>query len=476
MILTVMEHLSMMKSPPVAIIGGGLAGCEAALQLAKRNIPVTLYEMKPLKRSPAHHSNNLAEVVCSNSFGNLQRSTASGLLKEELRLLDCQLIHTADSLAVPAGNALAVDRERFADAITQQIESMPCITRVAADITELPTDADFIIIATGPLTSPGLTETLQKLLNQQQLYFFDAAAPIIVRDSVNFDVAFYQNRYDKSADETDESGSYINCPLNKEEYLRLINHILSAEKTPLKEFEAQQAEFFESCLPIEVLASRGIDTPRYGPMKPVGIEDPRTGERPYAVIQLRQDNREGTLYNMVGFQTNLKWSAQKEMLRMIPGLEDAEVVRYGVMHRNTFINSPQVLQPTMQLRQSPHVLIAGQLTGVEGYTESIASGLMASLTVVQCLTGSTPLPLPTETMMGALFQYITRSEAKHFQPINSNWGILPSLPKPIRDKKARNAQLAGRALDALKRFITEQPQLGLQPPAVAGLAVQPTTC
>lgn len=464
----------MTQTPQIAIIGGGLAGSEAALQLAKRAIPTTLYEMKPVRRSAAHHADTLAEIVCSNSFGNLQRSTATGLLKAELQRLDCQLLQTALAMAVPAGNALAVDREAFSQAITARIDSSPHITRIAADVTELPPDADTVIIATGPLTSPGLTATLQTLLQQQQLYFFDAAAPIVTRDSINFDIAFTQNRYDQSVQEGDESGSYINCPLDKEQYLRLLDFIRQAETIELKSFEKESASFFESCLPIEVIASRGTDTLRYGPMKPVGIVDPHTGKQPYAVIQLRQDNRAGTLYNMVGFQTNLKWGAQKEMLRLIPGMENAEVVRYGVMHRNTFLNSPEVLEPTMQLRQHPHLLVAGQLTGVEGYTESIAAGLMASLSVVQALHGNAPAPLPTETMMGALFAYITRREAKHFQPINSNWGILPPLASPIRDKRARNAKLAERALESLERFIASQPGLGLPASAVAPPTAVPT--
>lgn len=459
----------MPDTPRIAVIGGGLAGSEAALQLANRQIPVVLYEMKPVKRSPAHHSDHLAEIVCSNSFGNLQPSTASGLIKEELCLLDCQLIQMAKRLAVPAGNALAVDREHFAQAITEKIDQHPYITRIAEDVTEIPADADYVIIATGPLTSPGLVATLQTLLEQQQLYFFDAAAPILVRDSINFDIAFYQNRYDQSASTAgsdNNTGSYINCPLNKDEYLALVNHLVKAEKTELKSFEQQDAKYFESCLPVEVLASRGTDTLRYGPMKPVGIEDPRIGRRPYAVIQLRQDNREGTLYNMVGFQTNLKWGEQKILInQLIPGLENAEVVRYGVMHRNTFINSPTVLQPTMQLRKHPHILVAGQLTGVEGYTESIASGLTAALSVVQLLQSRSPKLYPEESMMGALFRYITRPEAKTFQPINSNWGILPPLPQTIRDKKQRNLQLADRAVNAMTGFTGQYgPMLGLPQP------------
>ncbi len=451
----------MNSRPKIAIIGGGLAGSEVALQLAKRHIPVDLYEMKPLRRSPAHHNDNLAEIVCSNSFGNLQLTTASGLLKEELRLLECQLIQIADRLAVPAGNALAVDRDSFAAEVTRQVESSPWIHRISQAVECIPEDADYVIVATGPLTSPKMAESLQKLVRQDQLYFFDAAAPILVRDSINFDIAFYQNRYNKSSHseiEGDE-GSYINCPLNQEEYDNLITFILEAQKTDLKAFEKENASFFESCLPIEVIASRGKDTLRFGPMKPVGITDPRTGERPYAVVQLRQDNREGTLYNMVGFQTNLKWGEQKTMIQMIPGLEHAEVVRYGVMHRNTYLNSPSLLNPTMQLREYPNILIAGQLTGVEGYTESIAAGLMASLSVYSLIKGQAPQALPGETMMGALFQYITRTEAKNFQPINSNWGILPALDKRIRDKRMRNTLLAERALESMRAFISGRPDL-----------------
>ncbi len=461
----------MSQHPKIIIIGGGLAGSEAALQLAKRHIPVTLYDMKPLKRSPAHHSDTLAEIVCSNSFGNLQPSTASGLLKQELRTLDCQLIQLADRIAVPAGNALAVDRDQFTREVTRLVDESPWITRESADITDIPPDADYVIIATGPLTSPGLVDTLQRLLNQKQLYFFDAAAPIIVRDSINFDIAFYQNRYNKSAQTEgsteesprDDEGSYINCPLDKAQYEALIDFILSSEKSELKDFEASDTRFFESCLPIEELARRGKDTPRYGPMKPVGIVDPRTGKRPYAVIQLRQDNLAGTLYNIVGFQTNIKWGPQKEMIQMIPGLEQAEVVRFGVMHRNTFLNSPEVLNPTMQLRTYPHILIAGQLSGVEGYTESIASGLRASLSVVQALHGESPTPYPTECMMGALFEYITRPGVKHFQPINSNWGILPALEPPIKDRAVRNERLRENAEKALNQYLISTPVLGRQP-------------
>lgn len=465
MIISTKQGKTMKNKAQVAIIGGGLAGCEAALQLAQKGIQVRLYEMKPEKRSPAHHNNNLAEIVCSNSFGNLQISTATGLLKAEMAMLNCQLLQIAKNLAVPAGNALAVDRETFSQTVTERINAEPNIERINGDQTSIPTDVDYCIIATGPLTSPGLTQTLQGLLQQEQLYFFDAAAPIVVKDSIDFSKAFFQNRYDQSASETTEGteGSYINCPLDKEQYQALIQHILQAEKSELKDFEKGSTHFFESCLPIEVLASRGEDTPRFGPMKPVGIVDPNTGKRPYAVIQLRQDNAEGSLYNIVGFQTNLKWGEQKTMLSLIPGLENAEVIRYGVMHRNTFINSPQVLLPTMQLKNHPQIFIAGQLSGVEGYTESIAAGLMASLNVSECIKGKQPLSLPLDTMMGALFGYITRPEAKNFQPINSNWGILPSIEPRIKDKAKRNQQLAERAQKSLTQFISSQNEAIAQP-------------
>jgi methylenetetrahydrofolate--tRNA-(uracil-5-)-methyltransferase len=389
-------------------------------------------------------------------MGNLQPTTASGLLKAELNLMDCQLLAIARLHAVPAGNALAVDREGFAQAVTQKIDESPYITRIAADVQVLPDDAAYTIIATGPLTSPGLAHTLEQMLNHQPLYFFDAAAPIVTHESVNMDVAFLQNRYQRSmsaqggTDEQTDEGAYINCPLDKAQYQTLREAILGAEKIPLKDFETGDTRFFESCLPIEVLAVRGEDTMRYGPFKPVGIIDPKTGKRPYAVVQLRRDNREGTLYNLVGFQTNMRWSDQKKAIQHIPGLADADIVRYGVMHRNTFLNSPHVLLPTMQLREHPRVLVAGQLTGVEGYTESIASGLMAAWTVSRLLSGQSPRALPLDTMMGALFAYITRPDVVNFQPINSNWGIMPPLETPIRDKVERHTAMAQRSLDTIK--------------------------
>lgn len=444
----------------ITVIGAGLAGSEAALQLAKRGFSVQLFDMKPEKRSPAHHSDNLAEIVCSNSFGSQNTEedvTASGLLKDEMARMGCELLKIARGVALPAGKALAVDRERFAEEVTARVKAEPLIEFIPRDVESLPEDVGAILIATGPLTSPGLVTTISKLLEREQLYFFDAASPIIARDSINFDVAFFQDRYNKG-EATETGGSYINCPLEKPHYEALLNILLTGEKTELKDFEKESASYFESCLPVEVLASRGPQTLRYGPMKPVGINDPRTGRWPYAVVQLRQDNAEGTLYNMVGFQTNLKWGIQKEMIQLIPGLENAEVVRFGVMHRNTYIHSPEVLQPTLQLKKHPHIFFAGQLTGTEGYTESIATGMLAGINMGRLVSGEEPLTPPRETMLGALLHYITRPEAiqQSFQPINSNWGILPPLPEgsfPRRDKKARNRLYANRSKETLEAFL-----------------------
>jgi methylenetetrahydrofolate--tRNA-(uracil-5-)-methyltransferase len=452
---------SLSSSAEVAIIGGGLAGTEAAFQLANRGFKVRLHDLKPLKRSPAHHSNHLAEIVCSNSFGSMGAS-ASGLLKEELRRLGSVLIEIATDCAVPAGQALAVDRERFAERVTQRIHQHPNIHFVGGDITDIPQDVRHTLIATGPLTSEGLTATLGTLLNRQNLYFFDAAAPIIAKDSINFETAFIADRYNKNLSQQAEA-SYINCPLTKEEYDGLVNFINQAERTEMKAFESealQKTKFFESCMPIEEMARRGAETLRYGPMKPVGLDDPRTGRWPYAVVQLRQDNTEGTLYNMVGFQTNLKWGAQKEMIQRIPGLEQAEVVRYGVMHRNTFLHSPEVLHPTLQMKLHPTIWVAGQLTGTEGYSESVATGLWAGLNIARSLEGKEPLSLPRETMLGALLHYITREEAigQAFQPINSNWGILPEWSERLKDKKERAARHRTRSLNALETFLSHSPE------------------
>ena len=446
-------------SPRLHVIGAGLAGSEAALQLAHHGFDVTLHDMKPEKRSAAHHSNDFAEIVCSNSLGSQGDATASGLLKLEMDLLGCQLLPIARAHAVPAGKALAVDREGFSAAVTETIRQHPRITFAPGDVTELSAGADAVLIATGPLTSPGLVATIGQLLQREQLYFFDAAAPIIERDSIDFNIAFYQDRYQSEGGEAAaESGnSYINCPLEKDDYNALVETLLTAEKTELKDFEKESAKYFESCMPVEVIASRGHNTLRFGPMKPVGIVDPRTGRWPYAVVQLRQDNAEGTLYNLVGFQTNLKWGAQKAMIQQIPGLANAEVVRYGVMHRNTYIHSPEVLRPTLQLKNHPNIFFAGQLTGTEGYTESIATGLLAARNMMRLVQGEDPTVPPRETMLGALLHYITREEAigKSFQPINSNWGILPELSEAAalrRDKKARNARYVARALSAMQAF------------------------
>ncbi|MBY0403837.1 MAG: methylenetetrahydrofolate--tRNA-(uracil(54)-C(5))-methyltransferase (FADH(2)-oxidizing) TrmFO, partial [Cyanobacteria bacterium] len=395
----------------------------------------------------------------SNSFGSQGTATASGLLKLEMMVLNCKLLQIAESVAVPAGKALAVDRDQFSTRVTEAIQAHPLIEMIPEECHTIPSDSEITLFATGPMTSPGLIETFGTLLNQKQLYFFDAAAPIIVRDSIDFDIAFFQDRYGE--EKQSEIKSYINCPLSEDEYKALLDKLLTAERTELKDFEAQDAKYFESCLPVEVIASRGPETLRFGPMKPVGLIDPRTGKSPHAVVQLRQDNQEGTLYNMVGFQTNLKWGVQKEMIQMIPGLENAEVVRYGVMHRNTFINSPEVLLPTLQLKKAPNLFFAGQLTGTEGYTESIATGLFAALNIANLVMDRPAEALPKETMLGALLAYITRPEAigESFQPINSNWGILPALPpgslSKKKDKITRNKLYAERSLETIKTWFQQ---------------------
>ncbi|MFN8614431.1 MAG: methylenetetrahydrofolate--tRNA-(uracil(54)-C(5))-methyltransferase (FADH(2)-oxidizing) TrmFO [Vampirovibrionales bacterium] len=449
----------------VAVVGAGLAGSEAALQLAHAGFPVTLYDIKPHSTSPAHHEPTFAEIVCSNSLGSLQPSAATGQLKNELRQLGCYLLALAQSVAVPAGNALAVDRNAFSNRVTQTLYEHPNITLVCEEVTQLP-PADIVIIATGPLTTPALAQTISQLIQRQQLFFFDAASPIVTFDSIDMNIAFFQDRYNKTlahatTPNADTPGSYINCPLNQSQYETLVNFLNTAEKVPLKDFE-QTTHFFESCVPVDELARRGMQTLRYGPLKPKGLHNPHPGtEKPYAVVQLRQDNLEGTLYNLVGFQTNLKWGPQAEMIRLIPGLEAADVVRYGVMHRNTYLHSPEVLQPTLQLKKHPHVFIAGQLTGTEGYTESIATGLWAGQNAIRLLQSHQPLTLPKETMLGALLHYITRPEAcgKDFQPINSNWGIVPPLSnvsrKMLKDKQAKGRLLADQANQSLAQWLTQ---------------------
>lgn len=442
----------------LAIIGAGLAGSEAALQLARLGLDVTLYDIKPQQRTAAHHNPDCAEIVCSNSLGSQSDTSASGLLKAELALLACQLLALARQVAVPAGQALAVDRDGFARAVTERLEAEPRIHRVCAELSDCPAGADLTLIATGPLTTPALADTLARWTGRAHLAFFDAASPIVATDSINREIAFTQDRYDNERQHTGgtlATPSYLNCPLDRAQYAALRDCLLSAERTELKAFEREAATgkpcYFESCLPIEVLAERGVDTMRYGPLKPVGLEDPRTGKRPYAVVQLRRDNLAGTLYNLVGFQTNLKWGAQQAMIRLIPGLEQAEIVRYGVMHRNTYLHAPDALLPTLQLRARPDVFIAGQLTGTEGYTEAIATGLLAAHNMARLATGQTLLCLPPDTMLGALMAYITRPEAVggKFQPINSNWGILPPLSAPVRDKRARQQAFRARALASM---------------------------
>ena len=410
----------------VNVIGAGLAGSEAALQLAKRGIKVNLYEMRPVKSTGAHKTEKFAEFVCSNSLGSADCSNASGLLKKEMELLGGELIKIAYECKVPAGGALAIDRELFSSTVTKKIEENEFINVIREEVTSIPQGPT--IMASGPLTSDVLSDSIKEFTESEHLHFFDAIAPIVEKDSINFDIAFYASRYDKG------EASYINCPMNKEQYEKFYEILINAPKIELKEFE-KGAKFFESCLPIEVLASRGVDTLRFGPMKPVGLVDKRTGDENYAVVQLRQDNSAKTLYNLVGFQTNLKWGAQKELLQSIPGLENVNIVRYGVMHRNTFINSPRILNASLQTRKRADLFFAGQLTGTEGYTESIASGLLAGINMAKYLNGEQLVVLPKETMLGALTNYITDENHDKFQPINSNWGILTPLELPKKERK-----------------------------------------
>lgn len=449
----------------IIVIGGGLAGCEAAYQIAKRGIKVKLYEMKPYKFSPAHANADLAEIVCSNSFKSNLHTNACGVLKEELRILDSLLIKIADETSVPAGQALAVDREKFAQKVTTEIENNSNIEVIRQEIGENGLTLkeliknNIVVIATGPLTSDNLSKEILELTGQEDLHFYDAAAPIISKDSIDFNIAFWGNRYEqerpkeenveewkekiKQCKEIDKS--YINLPLNKEEYEKFWNELVSAEVVELHQFE--KSEIFEGCMPVEVMAKRGMDTLRYGPLKPMGFTDLRTGYRPYAVVQLRQDNEEGTLYNMVGFQTNLKFGEQKRVFSMIPGLENAEFMKYGVMHRNTFINSTKLLDNTYNLKSNNNIFFAGQITGVEGYVESISSGLVAGINAANMILGKSKKQFPKETVIGALAKYIS-TENEKFQPMNANFGILPELDgEKIRDKKLRYTKLADRALE-----------------------------
>ncbi|MBZ0304596.1 MAG: methylenetetrahydrofolate--tRNA-(uracil(54)-C(5))-methyltransferase (FADH(2)-oxidizing) TrmFO [Anaerolineae bacterium] len=427
------------------VIGGGLAGTEAAWQAAQLGIETILYEMRPQKQTPAHRTQHLAELVCSNSLGSDLPDRASGLLKNELRRMGSLLLDCADRAAVPAGGALAVDRDVFAQAVENAIENHPLITLKREEVTAIPDEP--AIVATGPLTSEGLAKEIEKLVGQESLYFYDALAPLVNAESINMDIAFRASRYERGED---ADGDYINCPLNKEEYEHFVDALLAGETIELRDFERDDPRFFEGCLPVEQIARRGRESLAFGPLRPVGLTDPRTGRRPYAVVQLRQDNLAGTLYNMVGFQTNLKWPVQKEIFRLIPGLENATFDRLGQMHRNTFINSPVLLDATMQFRHRENLWFAGQITGVEGYVGNIGTGLLAGKNAARALLGAPQLVLPPVTMMGALCHYVAHAEASHFQPMKANFGILPVLENPPKGKRERAAAYAERALKALE--------------------------
>ena len=446
----------------ITIIGGGLAGSEAAYQIAKRGIKVKLYEMKPDKFTEAHSNKNLAEIVCSNSFKSNLHTNACGLLKEELRKLDSLLIKIADETQIPAGQALAVDRELFSQKVTEELEKNPLIEIIHQEVTEIEKIAEkgIVIIATGPLTSDGLSKEISKITGEDKLHFYDAAAPIVTKESIDFNIAFFGNRYEqeKGKEETiddwkerlhKQEASYINLPMNKDEYEKFVEELINAEVITLHEFEKR--EIFEGCMPVEVMAKRGKDTLRYGPLKPVGFDDPRTGKRPYAVIQLRQDNELGTIYNIVGFQTNLKYGEQKRVFGMIPGLQNAEFVKYGVMHRNTYINSTKLLDNTYNFKDNKNIYFAGQITGVEGYVESISSGMVSALNAVTQIKNESKIEFSNLTMIGALAKYISTPNDK-FQPMNANFGIVPELPKRIKDKKIKYGMLADRAIENLKIY------------------------
>lgn len=426
----------------VIVIGAGLAGSEAAWQLAEAGIKVELYEMRPQVKSPAHHTEKFAELVCSNSLRAAAVENAVGLLKEEMRQLNSLIMKSADANRVPAGGALAVDRDGFSNYITEIIRNHPNVCVINKEITTIPDG--LVVIASGPLTSENLSQTIGKITGQEYLYFYDAAAPIVTSESLDMEKVYRASRYGKGDED------YLNCPMNKEEYEQFWHELTTAETAQIKEFE--KTIFFEGCMPVEEMARRGIDTLRFGPLKPVGLAHPASGEVPYAVIQLRQDNFASTLYNLVGFQTHLKWPEQERVFRMIPGLERAEFVRLGVMHRNTYINSPQILKATLQMAEKPNVLFAGQITGVEGYIESAASGLVAGINAARIAVGNDALIFPEDTAHGALCRYITHADAKRFQPMNVNFGIMPPLQQRIKDKKVKNKMIAERALESLRKF------------------------
>lgn len=426
------------------VLGGGLAGCEAAWQLAKHGISVTLYEMKPIKKTPAHKSDLFAELVCSNSLKANRVDSAAGLLKEEMRRFGSICLESADECSVPAGGALAVDRDLFSEFITEKIKNCPNITVVNEVVCEIPKDT-VCIVATGPLTDGKLAEEIAKITGEESLSFFDAAAPIVTAESIDMSIAFPASRYGKGTDD------YINCPFNKEEYEEFHKALVTAETAPLKDFDTP-FKVYEGCMPIEVLAKRGEDSIRFGPLKPVGLKDPRTGHRPWAVVQLRKENAKGTLYNLVGFQTNLKFPEQKRVFSKIPGLRNAEFMRYGVMHRNSFINSPKLLNRNLSLKNNPNIFFAGQISGVEGYMESAASGIIAGINAAAKILDNEALILPDYTMIGALLYYICDETVTDFQPMGANFGIIPPLDTKIRDKKERYSKLAERSLEWFKNI------------------------
>ena len=427
----------------VIVIGAGLAGSEAAWQLAKRGVNVDLYEMRPKKMTPAHKTQNFAELVCSNSLRANNITNAVGLLKEEMRRLDSLIIKCADATQVPAGGALAVDRDKFSEMITETIKNHPNINVIEEELTQIPKGDIPFVVATGPLTSDALSQDIRTYTKQEGLYFYDAAAPIIEKDSIDMNKVYLKSRYDKG------EAAYLNCPMTKDEFFNFYNALITAEAAPLKEFEKEI--YFEGCMPFEEMAKRGEKTLLFGPMKPVGLEDPKTDKRPYAVVQLRQDNSEGTLYNIVGFQTHLKWGEQKRIINMIPGLENANIVRYGVMHRNTYLNSPQLLEKTYKLKEEKNIYFAGQMTGVEGYVESAASGIVAALNALYNQEDK-QIIFPTETMIGAMGNYIVDNTNKNFQPMNANFGIIKPLPERIKDKKEKYERYANRSLEILENF------------------------
>ncbi len=426
----------------VNIIGAGLAGSEAAWQAAKRGCQVNLFEMRKVKQTPAHSTDQFAELVCSNSLRSNTLTNAVGVLKAEMRKLDSIIIQCADDCSVPAGGALAVDREAFSKLITDQLRSHPNIKVFDEEVTELP--EGITVVASGPLTSESLSREIQALLGEEYFYFYDAAAPILEKDSIDFDKVYLKSRYDKG------EAAYLNCPMSKEEFERFFEAMIAADVVPLKNFEKEV--YFEGCMPIEVMAKRGVKTMLFGPMKPVGLEDPKTGRRPYAVVQLRQDDAAATLFNIVGFQTHMTWPAQKQVIRLIPGLENVEIVRYGVMHRNTFINSPKLLSPSYESKVKPNLLFAGQMTGVEGYVESAASGLIAGINAFRLANQQETLVFPGDTVIGAMAHYITTTNKNNFQPMNANFGLLPALQARVKVKAERYEALANRALESLEQF------------------------